>query len=116
MSHVTCQVTRVMCHVSYITFHVSCVACHLSITPTASATDPPPANSPNMHSRLVPKDPKTLKKFKTQKIIKTAKTRKCLGYANISDALFDQKFPIYREAGFPRWHTQTHRQLTVIAT
>ena len=33
-------------------------------------------------------------------------------YANISDALFDQKSSVHREAGFPRWHTQTHRHTT----
>ena len=33
------------------------VTCHLSITPTATATDPPHANSPIMHSRLVAKTP-----------------------------------------------------------
>ena len=32
--------------------------CRLSLTPTAIATDPPLANSPTMHSRLVRKDPK----------------------------------------------------------
>ena len=44
-----------MCHVSYVALmcHVSCVACHLSpvtrrmsLTPTDTATDPPPAFSP----------------------------------------------------------------------
>ena len=30
--------------------------CHLSPTPTAIAMDPPPANSPMMHSRLVHQD------------------------------------------------------------
>ena len=29
-----------------------------------------------------------------------------------SDMLFDQKSSVHREAGFPRWHTQTHRQTT----
>ena len=47
-----CLMPRVMCQ-------VLCVTCHLSLRPTATATDPPPANSHIMHSRLVPKDPKT---------------------------------------------------------
>ena len=29
------------------------VTCHLSLTPTATATDPPTANSPTMQSKLV---------------------------------------------------------------
>ena len=32
------------------------VDCHLSSTPTTTATDPPPANSPTMQSRLVWQD------------------------------------------------------------
>ena len=31
---------------------VSDVACHLSLTPTATSTDPPPSNSPIIHSKL----------------------------------------------------------------
>ena len=30
----------------------------MSLTPTATAKDPPPANSPTIHSRMVYKDPK----------------------------------------------------------
>ena len=47
----------VKCHVSGVKCHVSTVTCHLSPTPTATSTDPPPANSPIMHSRLVSKEP-----------------------------------------------------------
>ena len=36
--------------------HVSSVTCHLSPMAIATATDPPPANSPTMHSRLVHQD------------------------------------------------------------
>ena len=32
---------------------VSGVTCHMSLRPTATATDPPPANSPTMHSRML---------------------------------------------------------------
>ena len=45
------------------------VCCHQSLTPTAIATDPPPANSPTLHSRLVHQDktqnPKTFQNTKT---------------------------------------------------
>ena len=40
-----CQVQGVMCNVLHVT-------CHMSLTPTARATDPPPAKSPTMHSRM----------------------------------------------------------------
>ena len=58
--HVSC----VTCHVSCVTCHMSHIPCHLSpftiLTPTATTTDPPPANSPAMHNRLVHKDLKIL--------------------------------------------------------
>ena len=44
-----------MCH----NFHVSRVTCPLSLTSTATATDPPPVNSPIMLSEVVRKYPKT---------------------------------------------------------
>ena len=31
-------------------YHMTCVTCNLSITPTGIATDPPPDNSPTLHS------------------------------------------------------------------
>ena len=74
-----CYMSHVMCHVSHVTCHVSCVmcrmlrvTCHLSLTPTAiaTATDPTPAISPLMHSRLVFKDPKTQKKSKRKQSLK----------------------------------------------
>ena len=34
--------------------HMSRVACHLSPVTNATATEPPPANYPNLNSRLVP--------------------------------------------------------------
>ena len=76
MLHVTCHlscVTRylspVICHPSPVTFQLSAVICHLSPTATATATDPPPANSPTMNSRLVcqklkPKNPTCLQNQK----------------------------------------------------
>ena len=65
-----CHVSRFMCHVSDVTCHMSHIACHMSLTPTA--THPPPAYSPTMHSRLADKDLKT-QQIKLLKIIKTAK-------------------------------------------
>ena len=74
MSHVRCHVSCVMCHMSGVTFHLSPITCHLSQTVTATATDPPPAYTPIMHSRLVCKDPQNLKNVKSQKIIELSKT------------------------------------------
>ena len=60
ISHVRCHISGVMCQVSGFMCCVSPVVCHLSgQEPTGWATDPPPANFLNMHSRLVHKDPKT---------------------------------------------------------
>ena len=70
-----CHVSCVMCHVSCVMFHVSCVMCHVSsvsLMPTATATDPPSANFPIIHSRLVCKGSQT-------KIIATAKTKMSSG-------------------------------------
>ena len=64
VSHVTCHVSCVMCHMAHVT-------CHLSLTPTATATEPPPAYSPIMHSRLVCKEPKTKKKLQRANTIFT---------------------------------------------
>ena len=44
--------------------HMSRVTSHMSLTPTATATDPPAANSLPMHSSLVCKDPKTKQSLK----------------------------------------------------
>ena len=41
-----------------------------------------------------------------------AKTEYCLELANKRDTYFNQKSPVHREAGFPRLHTETHRQTT----
>ena len=68
------------------------VMCHQSLTPTATATatDPPPAISPIMHSRLVCKNPQSQKYFQTPKIFQTSKPPKFL----------DQKSPVHWEAIF----------------
>ena len=70
MSHIMCQVSFVTCCVSPVICHLSPVTCHLSLTPTVTATDPLPANSFIMHSRLARKDPKTQREK-----IRNAKTR-----------------------------------------
>ena len=58
MSGVTCHVSCVMCRVSHVVCQPSPVTCHLSLTLTATASDPSPAKSPIIHSRLVRKDPR----------------------------------------------------------
>ena len=76
MSGVTFLMSIVTCHLSRVICHQSPVTCHLSLTPTAAATDPPPANSPTMHSRPVGKDHKNPNKCITLNVIETAKTKK----------------------------------------
>ena len=39
-----------------VTCRMSPVTCQMSLTPTATARDPPPANSPTMHNRMVCED------------------------------------------------------------
>ena len=46
-----CHVLGVRSDLSCVMFHVSPVTCHISLT--ATVTDPPPANSPTMHSRML---------------------------------------------------------------
>ena len=73
VSHVKCQLSCVTCHMSHVTCHLSNFTCRLSpvTTPTATATEPPSANPPIMHSRLVHKEQKTRTNFKTLTIIET---------------------------------------------
>ena len=59
-SHVTCQVSGFMYHMSPVTYHLSLIP---------NATDPHPANSPTMHSRLFCKDPQPKRFWKTPKIL-----------------------------------------------
>ena len=51
-----CHMSHIMCYVSHVTCHLLRVTCLLSLTPTAS--DPLPANTSHMHSRLVCKEQK----------------------------------------------------------
>ena len=52
MSGVRYHMAGITCHVSDVMCRVSPVKCHLSNV-TATATDPPPAIFPTMHSRMV---------------------------------------------------------------
>ena len=56
MYHMLC----VRCHMLHVTYHLSLFAGHMLLTPTATDMDPPPANSPTMHSRVVYKYNKNL--------------------------------------------------------
>ena len=113
MSHITyymwhVHMSCVMYNVSYVMCHISCITCHLSLMSTATATDPCPAYSPNMHRRLVRKD-------QNPKIIETTKTWKRLGVCRYWQY---QRIP---EVSCPLGSkvsgiAHTHRQLSVIAT
>ena len=76
--HVMCHVSRLILHVLCVICHMSLVTFHLSLTPIATATYPPPANSPTMHRRLVFKDQKNWKIFQKikQKNIEMVKKHK----------------------------------------
>ena len=56
--------STLICHMSHVVFH-------LSLTPIATATDPPPVNSPIIHSRLAHS---RLPPKKHKKIIYTVKS------------------------------------------
>ena len=71
MSCVACRVSH-----SGVICCVSPVICQLSLTPIATATDPPPANSPIMHSRLFCKDPKNHRIFDNAKNPQNGKNTK----------------------------------------
>ena len=85
-SRVTWYVSRATCHVLCVTCHLIPVTYHLSLIPTA--TDPHPANSPTMHSRLVHKNQKPKKVEKRKNFVETQ------FFSNISNTLFDQKSPV----------------------
>ena len=79
--YLMCHMSHVICHVSCVTFH-----CHMSLTPTSTATGPPPTTSPLMHNRLVCKDTPQKK------------------FAYISDKLINQKSSVHQEAGLTAGH------------
>ena len=64
--HLTCNVSCTMYHGIPVACRRSPVICHLSLMPKATATDPPPANSPTMHSRMVGKDQKNQNKTQSK--------------------------------------------------
>ena len=47
------HVSHVRYHLSGATCHMSCISCHMLLTPTATATDPLPANSTSKHSMIL---------------------------------------------------------------
>ena len=47
MTDVSCMT----CHMSHVMCRVSCVTCPMSLTATATPMDPPPTNSPTVHSK-----------------------------------------------------------------
>ena len=53
---VRCRVSGVRCLESGVRCFVLRVTCHMPLTPTATATHPPPTNSLTMQSRMVCKD------------------------------------------------------------
>ena len=104
LSCVTCHVSHIMCYMSWFTYHVShvrrhmshvafhtlYVTCHSSLMPTATATDPYPANSSLMQGT------KTPKKFKhTKKNHHNNYTQKVWRYAITSDRFF--RSPVNRD-------------------
>ena len=97
---------------SCITCHVTCVTCHLSLTPTATATNPSPANSPTMQCRIV---------YSNKNIyiwsIETFKKNSFL-LATSSDVLFDQNIQSTGKWGFQeRTHDkQTNKHLDTSLT
>ena len=83
VSHFTCNVSCTMYHVTHVACRRSPVICHLSLMPKATATDPPPANSPTMHSRMVGKDQKNQNKNLNKRERKKNANPKCLGVGQI---------------------------------
>ena len=116
LSPVTCHLSPVTCHLSLVTCHLSPVNCHLSLTPLATATYPPPANSSIVNSRLVSKTQIPQKISKCKKSLKRHKPKNVYRYANVNNVLFEQKSPVHRQTWFPQRHTHTDKQLKDIAT
>ena len=59
-SHVTCHISHVTCYMSHVTCHLPSVTCHLPPVTNANSHRPSPADSPIIHSRLVPHAKKPL--------------------------------------------------------
>ena len=60
MSYVICKVSHVTCHISHVTCHLPPVTFHLPPGTNADSHEPSPADSPIIHSRLVPFPKKNL--------------------------------------------------------
>ena len=103
--HVMCHISCVKCCVSYVMYHLSPVTCHLSLTTKTKAIDPPPANSPTMHSRLVCKEKKE-RKNKTLWKEKEKKRKNVFKLANISNTHFNKMSPVHRKVRFPGGHSK----------
>ena len=118
LSCVMCHVSCVMCHVSYVACRVSSVTCHLSQTQTATATDPPPANSPFVQSRLVHKDPQIQKNIENkkniwnEKILKMSRGMPILAIRSLSRSLQFTKKRVFCDGTYK----QKDRRLTYNAT
>ena len=54
LSHVLCNMLHVTCDIPNVACDIWHLTCHMS--PTWTARDPPPANFPTIHSRLVQQD------------------------------------------------------------
>ena len=106
----------VMCHVSCVTCHVSLVTGHLSLMPTATATDPPPTNSPFMQSWLVGKDPKKIKNQNSKyhwnnNNLKTSKGMQILAICSLTRCLQSTGKRVFRNGkhGHTDWRTSRLR-------
>ena len=73
MTPVTCHLSHITCHVSPVTCNMSQFICHISLTPTAIATDPLPANFVTRNSRVFREYQKTRKIIKKKYIYKYKK-------------------------------------------
>ena len=75
-SGVSSQMSCVGCQVSHVRCHLLCVTCYLSpVTNANSHSHRPSPCSVGCFAKTL----KTMEFFKTQTILKTAKTQKCLG-------------------------------------
>ena len=101
---------------SCVTCRVSRVTCHLSLTPTATAIDPPPTNSPIMQSQLVPRDtkPKQISKHKIHQNNKNTKMSR--GMPILAIHSLTRSLQSTRKWGFCNGARHTDKRLTDIAT
>ena len=98
---IMCHMSPVTCHLSPITCHLIFVTCHLS--PTATATDPHPDNSPTMHSRLVQQN-----RTKKPKIIQNPKKGQNLSIKKWVHILAILAIPSSTRSHQPSWFWSFH--------